>query len=234
MNQLKILFITVCMTAICLTSYAQDKEYAPTTNWPYLYEDFREGEVTTLQMGKIKHSQLNISLARGMAHFIQNGTLMELDLRAVVSVNIGDDLFVPASGSLVKVLKKTDHGTTAVSTTVNHEAMSRSEVGYGGTSSLTNTQKVSANAISGALDISAYKSISDITQKDGKKLILKNVKGIVYQGAFIPAARYDILNIKGIDKKAVRKFLKDNKIRFTDEDDLSLLAEYIGTLPVSF
>ncbi len=215
---------------MAVAAYAIEIDYVPTTAWPYVYQEFREGKVTTSLGEELKHDKLNISLADGKAHFVQNDVLMELDLRVVATVYVGEDEYVPVSGRLVKVVGRTEHGITALSVTINVAAMNSSEVGYGGTSLLTSTQKVSANAIASGSDYSSYRSISEIAQDEGEPLKLKTVRGIVHNRTFIPASRYDILNIVGIDKEAVKKYMKDNKIRLSEDEDLARLAEYIGTL----
>ncbi len=229
MNYWRAVAVVMCMM-IGVQASAIEEKYTPTTAWPYLYEEFQEGVVTTFRGEVINHNQLNVDLMRGKAHFVQNDVLMELDLRAVAKVSIGEDEFIPVSGSLVQVIGRAEHGVTALSITVNLEAMNRSEVGYGGTSSLTNTQKVSANAIAGGTGSSEYRSLSEMAKQEGKPLVLKKVRGLVYNGAFIPASKYDIMNIVGIDKDAVKKFMKDKKIRLSDDENLLMLADYIGTL----
>ncbi len=217
------------LIAITFPVSAIEPEYTPTTTWPYLYEKFQEGTVKTLRGETIRHGEFNLSLAQGKGHFISNGTLMELDVRSIVEVTIGDDLFVPVGGKLVKVIKKTENSVTALQITIDIDAMSQSEVGYGGKSALTNTQKVSANAIAGGSDSSEYRSISDISADDGEPLTLKKVRGFICNWIFVPASKYDIFKIQGIDKAAVKKFIKDNKIRLSDDDDLSKLADFINS-----
>ncbi len=229
MNIFKTLIISLCMV-VSFSAAAVETDYKPTTTWPYIYEKFQEGSVKDFRGDVMKHDQLNISVANGKAHFIENETLMELDTRSIVLVTIGEDDYVPVSGSLVKVIKKTGHSTIALQTTINIEAMNQSEVGYGGKSSLTNTQKVSANAVAGGTDSSEYRSLSEMRADEGKPLVLKKTRGLIYNMMFIPASKYDIFNISGLDKNAVKKFIKDNKIRLSDDDDLSRLADYISTL----
>ncbi len=228
MNFIRTIFAAALMAATFSAS-AIEIEYTPTTTWPYLYEHFQEGFVTTFRGETMHHKQLNISLAQRKAHFLQNDKLMELDTRTIAMVTIGEDEFIPVSGALVKIIKKTEHGTTALSITINVEAMTSTEVGYGGKSTVSSTQKVSPNVI-GAMNTSEHRSLTEMAKQEGKPLVLRKIRGIIYNRMFIPAAKYDILNIDGIDKNAVKKFMKDNKIRLSDDEDLSQLAEYIGTL----
>ena len=60
--------------------------------------------------------------------------------------------------------------------------------------------------------------------------MLQEVKGIYYKGSFVPAARVDVLRIQGIDKEAVKQYIKKEKIKFGSIDDLAALADYLYTL----
>ncbi len=219
---------TAVIMAISVSATAVGKDFTPTTTWPYIYENFQEGCVTNLRGSEIKHEQLNISLVQGKAHYIQNGKLMEVDTRTVSVITIGEDTYVPASGRLVRILTKTEHGTIAVSVTIDTEAMNRSEAGYGG-STVASVREITPRTLSGMASTEA-RNISELSKTGGDPLELKKTRGIVYRGMFITASKPAVLNIGGIDKDAVKKFMKDNKIRMSEDEDLLRLAEFIGTL----
>ncbi len=227
MKLFKSLAIALLIT-FTFQAFADEPDYKPTTTWPYLYREFQEGAVITLMGEKINHNELNMDLYQGKVHFKENGKLMELNTRAVSQVTIGNDVFIPIGGNLMKVIRQTAHSTIVLSTAVNIEAMNQSEAAYGGKSSLSSTKKVSARAVMNQNGVSGYSHVDG--KDEGTKLVLTETKGFIHNWMFVPASKYDILRIKGIDKKAVKKFMKDNKIRLSDDDDLSKLADYISTL----
>ncbi len=228
MNILKTMSIAILM-AISFSASAAAGNYTPTTSWPYIYEDFQEGCVINTRGSEIYHQHLNISLIRGKAHYLQDGELMELDMSTVRTVTIGNDKYIPIYGSLVKVIKETEHGTTALSIIIDTEAMKKQDMGYGGGSATSNSWAVSTRSIDGAVAADP-KSINEISKSGGDPLILKKRKGIIYNGMFIAAAKPAIMNISGKYRDDVKKFMKDNKIKLSDDEDLSKLAEFIGTL----
>ncbi len=224
MNFLKTL-TAVFFMAMAVSVSAYGKDFEPTTTWPYLFEDFQTGLITNFRGIEISHKQLNISLLKGRAHYMQGDKLMEVEMGTITTLIIGEETFVPASGRLVKVIRATENGMTALSTVINVEEMNRPEASYGG-SPVSSVQAVNPWATGAMADI---KTVNDLSKTGGEPLILKETRGIVYKRMFYPALRNVILNIPGVDKDAVKKFMKDNKIRLTDDEDLLKLAEFIGT-----
>lgn len=227
-----LLFAAAGMFVGAATLSAQSGRYTPLTTWPYLYEDFRPGRLTTYQGAPISYDSLNVNLISGRAHYIQNGKIMETENNTVALLVIGEDSFVRASGRLVKVLRNTEGGGAVVqSIAVDTEAMNKADIGYG-KSAIASTQNVSITAISGDMDYSVHRSL-DVVMRDrhsGQKLEIRSVNGLFYRGSFIPASRTDVLGISGIDKDAVKAFLKREKIRFSNLDDLARLEEFLYSL----
>ena len=119
---------------------------------------------------------------------------------------------------------------------VDTEAMNKTNIGYG-KSSLASTQNVSASALalesdvmnSGVIDGFNNKGIDTMKQdkNSGETLVTSRSIGIYYKGMFVPATRYDVLNIFGIDKDAVKDFIKTEKIKFNKVDDLAKLVDFL-------
>ncbi len=228
MKLFKTLIIFVC-TAVSTAAFAQGGRYEPTTNWPYVYEEFQPAWITTTLGSRIEYDDLNINVVNGKAHYVKNGVIMEADMSNIALLTIGNENYVRAAGALVKVIRNTEHSAVVRSIQVDTDAMSRSNIGYG-TSSTANTQNVSLGALNVSLDaVTLNRSLDDLNkQRDtGETLALKEIDGILYKGSFIPAARSAVLNIYGIDKDAVKKFIKENKIKFSKTEDLAKLVDYL-------
>lgn len=223
----------VILSLSCLLSLsAGDRGFEPLTTWPYVYEEFRSGTVTNYQGTEIVYDKVNLCLVNGRVHYVKDGRIMEADDRSASALRIGDDSYVRISGRFVKVLRRTANGgVVALSSVVDEEEMSRKDIGYG-KSALASTQNVSLTAISGDLPFSVNKAI-DVVDKEkygGEKLAVRETKGICLNGMFIPASRADVLKIPGLDKAAVKNFIKAEKIKFSDTDDLAKLADFLYSL----
>lgn len=205
--------------------------FEPLTTWPYIYEDFIPGRIKTYQGKDIEYDKLNINVISGKAHYVDNGVIMEADANSIALLVMGGDSYVCIGGRMVKVLRNASHGAVVLSRSVDVEAMNKADIGYG-KSSLASTQNVSISALSSEMDFSINKSIDEVdnAKESGDRLAMKDIIGICYKGVFIPASRTDILGIPGIDKEKVKQYLKNEKIKFKNVDDLAKLLDYLYTL----
>lgn len=228
--------IILALCAICITGFSQNKKYKPLTSWPFVYEDFQPGRITTYQGAAIEYDQLNISLINGKPLFIKDGKIMEPDSKTIALLVIGEDSYISSNGMLLKVLKNTLKSAVVQMEIVDTEAMNKTNIGYG-KSSLASTQNVSASALAletdvmnaGVIDGFNNKGIDTMKQdrNSGETLVTSRSIGIYYKGMFVPATRYDVLNIFGIDKDAVKDFIKTEKIKFNKVDDLAKLVDFL-------
>lgn len=207
------------------------QKYEPTTTWPYMYEEFIPGKITTYQGGFIDYDKVNINLINGRVHYVQNGKIMQADINTVAMLSIAQDSYFCVGGKMAKVLKNAQKGAVLLSTSVDITAMGRSDIGYGN-SAIASTQNMSMTALNSAIDFSLNRSLDDLRgeKQDGETLATKEIRGLYYKGKFIPASRVDVLNIEGIDKEAVKAFLKTEKIKFNKLDDLVKLLDFLYTL----
>lgn len=209
---------------------AADK-YVPTTSWPYVYEEFIPGRILTHQGGNISYDKLNVNLVSGRVHYVENGTIMQADLNTIALLAIGDDSYICVGGRMLKVLKNTQHSAVLLRVTIDTDAMNSADIGYG-KSSIASTSNLSLTALSSGMDYSVNRSIDDLLKEKmtGEPLVLREVQGIYYKGGFIPASRVDVLKVPGIDKEAVKHYLKAEKIKFSRIDDLGKLADFLYSL----
>ncbi len=209
-------------------TFAQSKGYEPLTTWPYVYEDFCEGWITTISGGRIQYDKINVNLANGRVHYIDNGTIMEAAINTIGLLNIGSDAYVSAGGRMVRILKNTQYAAVVLSSSVDFDTLNKANIGYG-TSATASTQGLNPVALSSTMDFSINKSLDDVkTDKDsGTPLPIHNVMGIYYKGSFYPAVRNEILGIPGIDKEVVKNYMKTEKIKLTSVDDLGKLVDYL-------
>ena len=218
------LLVAVLLCLSCIPTGA----YTPTTSWPYAYETFSPGSILTRQGTRIDYDRLNLSLVSGRVHYVEDGVIMQADPNSTVMLEIGDELYRNVGGRMTRVLKETDRAMVLLSVTIDTDAMSSADIGYG-KSSVASTSNLSLTAISSGMDYSVNRSLDDLTaeRSHGEPLVLREVRGVYYKGAFVPATRSDVLKIPGIDKDAVKRFLKENKIKFNNIDDLAVLADYL-------
>lgn len=220
-----------CVLIVACLAVSRVFAFEPTTTWPYLYEEFRSGRITTYQSTSIEYDKLNVNLINGRVHYVKDGLIMELASSAIALMSIGEDSFFNIGGRMNRVLLKTEHSAVIESVSVDEEAMNKADIGYG-KSSLAATQNVSVTALSSMVDFSLNRSLDEVSRgrDSGKQLELKRIPGIVFRGCFVPASRSDVMAIQGIDKDKVKSFIKTEKIKFRDTCDLGRLVEFLYSL----
>lgn len=216
--------------AALFQSFAQ--KYAPHEQWPFIYEDFAPAELLTQNGDRILLDAANISVGDAKVYFFENDTL-KVSTRVVVAAKIADDNYLYASGRLMKVLRRTEHGAVLFDKVINLEAMSRDDVGYGFKSSVSATEKRNIFEGSNGATISLRMvqqplEVLKTRKNGGAELILKEYKYIWINGGYVVRAmKNEVRDLPWIDKKELDAFWKQNKVKYSNDDGLAALAEYL-------
>ena len=135
---MKRLLFSCVFALMAVAAFAQDE--SPTTNWPYLYPDFMEGEILRTR-GKAVKSMLNIHLNLGALHYVENGKIKEANTLGIDSIVIGEDVFRNVGGKMLKVLAETEGGYVVEEARGNFTAVVRNDGAYGTTGLNSTTTK---------------------------------------------------------------------------------------------
>ena len=207
--------------------FAQYDKYNPTTTWPYMYADFEEGELK-MNAGNPKNGKYNVHLLKGTLHFIEGDLIREANSYEIFSVKIGNDYYANAGGRMMKVVAKNDNGFIAEETLANIAELNNTGGAYGSSSNSLSTQALSSMEGIGG------------TRSNMNHMELKNAKGegeilpvtvktyIVVPGYCIFAAKKDVSDLYGIDKKELNTFLKENSIKWKDPQSLLMLVDFLA------
>jgi len=223
MKRTLLLAIATFLTAI---TFAQNT--SPTVNWPYLYPDFVEGEMLLIG-GKYENYKFNIHLNLGALHYVHDGVIKEHPIIGVESLKIGDDLFQYVGGKMLKVMAKTDGGMVVHETLANYSSIISKDGAYG--SSLANTEKrfsheKNVGSYNGYLITDNYADLLALKNQSDKLPVVKRLYlSIGYQ--LIPANKNSVSNLNGLDRKAFKSFLKAEKIKWNNPQDLVKVIDFI-------
>lgn len=223
-------FLYSCVFALmAVAAFAQDE--SPTTNWPYLYPDFMEGEILRTR-GKAVKSKLNIHLNLGALHYVENGKIKEANTLGIDSIVIGEDVFRNVGGKMLKVLAETEGGYVVEEARGNFTAVVRDDGAYGTTGLNSTTTKTFMynenviNAYNGYLLTDVYADL--LAMKDqGEKLPVNRNMFLVIGLQQIPATKKGVAALDGVNKKAFSAFLKSEKIKWDEPEDLVKVLNYI-------
>lgn len=220
-------FLFMCAgTLVAVAAFAQE----PTTNWPYLYPEFKEGELNV--RSKTEKALFNIHLDLGALHYVEDGKIKEANTLNATSLIIGNDVFRNVGGRMLKVLAKTEGGYVVEETRATYSSVIRDDGAYGTTalnSTTTKTFLYNQNAINqynGYLMTDVYKDLLAM-RDDAEKLPVRKNLYIVIGMDQIPADKKSVASMSGLDKKALKAFLKSEKIDWNELGDLVKVIDYI-------
>lgn len=224
----KLIFLCIGML-LAVSAYAQKDD--PTVNWPYLYPDFVEGELTRTNK-KPNKARFNINLNLSQAHYIDNGKIREVDTWGVTGLVIGEDVFHFVQGKMLKVLAQAEGGYVVEEKRANYSSVVKNDGAYG-TSSLssttTRTYLYNGNAINqydGFLLTDVYEDLHAM-KDDSETLPVRTNQYLVIGQEMIPANKKGVSSLEYVDKKEFNAFLKSNKIKWNDVDDLVKVLNFI-------
>lgn len=220
-------FLFMCAGAlVAVAAFAQE----PTTNWPYLYPEFKEGELNV--RSKTEKALFNIHLDLGALHYVEDGRIKEANILNATTLVIGNDVFRNVAGKMLKVLARAQGGYIVEETRATYSAVVRNDGAYGTTalnSTTTKTFLYNENAINqynGYLMTDVYKDLLAM-RDDAEKLPVRKNLYIVIGMDQIPADKKSVASLSGLDKKALKAFLKSEKIDWNEIGDLVKVIDYI-------
>ena len=220
-------FLFMCAgTLMAVAAFAQE----PTTNWPYLYPEFKEGELNV--RSKTEKALFNIHLDLGALHYVEDGRIKEANVLNATTLVIGNDVFRNVAGKMLKVLARAQGGYIVEETRATYSAVVRNDGAYGTTalnSTTTKTFLYNENAINqynGYLMTDVYKDLLAM-RDDAEKLPVRKNLYIVIGMDQIPADKKSVASLSGLDRKALKAFLKSEKIDWNEIGDLVKVIDYI-------
>ena len=211
-----------------LSVFAQ--KHRPTANWPYLYPEFKKGELQV--RSKTDTALFNIHLD-GALHYVDDGRIKEANLLNATTLRVGDDVFSNVGGRMLKLLARAKGGYIVQETRSNYAAVVRNDGSMGTTALNSTTTKTFIynqnviNSYDGYLLTDVYADLLAM-KDDGEKLPVRNLWYLVIGLEQVPAERKAVMNIEGLDKKAFKAFLKSEKIDWTELGDLVKVMDYIS------
>ena len=223
MKRLLVLFIGILMAGAAL---AQDA--APTVNWPYLYPDFMEGELVRTR-GKSSTAQYNIHLGQSVLHYVEDGKIKEVPSVGVLNLTIGDDLFLNVGGKMMKVIAEVQGAYIVEENIANYSAVVSKTGAYGAavaSHDKTYFHERTNGSYNGYLVTDVYADLRALKGQSDKLPVMKNVYFVMGLQQ-VPANKKGVSAMDGIDKKGFSAFLKDEKIKWDETQDLIKVLEYI-------
>lgn len=206
-----------------ITQFVFSQNYKPTTTWPFLYENFKNGKVYFSDMSKTKEQTLNIHLQHSTLYHIDGENILQSNPKDIIKVIIGDDSFIYMNGELVRLIKGENNKMALVkSVKADYKSLIKNEGAYGMSSEAASSQKM--NALT-----NINFTMAKIEKSEGQTLPLDTKYYFIINEKIIQATQKEFE--KGLTddgKKQLREYTKKNKIKWKDEEGLIKIYDYLN------
>lgn len=223
--------VTIVALAVLPLFSVRAEDYAPTSTWPYVYEDFTGGELV-FRDGQKRAGSFNVVLTDSKLHFIDGDMVQEARMFEVAEVSIGEDVYVNLGGKLFKLLSKSDKSIVVEGFEIDYAKLNSSEGAYGSSTTSVSAQSLSSlEGIGGSRTNMNHMALKN-SKEEGKSLPLIVKKYIVIDGVPVFASKRDVLAFaerKGC-KAEVSSFVKSNRIKWKSTTSLQQLADYLVSI----
>lgn len=206
---------------ICLKA----QNYEPTSTWPYLYPDFTAGILYVNVSGEQKDGLYNIHILEGRLHFIEGDLIKEASPADVYSVRIGDDIYLNAGGTMMRVLAESDAGVVLQETVVDKTRLNSSSAAYGASANSMAAWNLSSIEQTGSMVNTNHMQLKN-SRNEGEILPLTGRTYLMGGGKIVFAAKKDVAKAVGEDR--LKAFLKGNSVKWKDPQSLLAVVELIA------
>ena len=226
--QIKISLIWVVLWSICMSVVGQVSAYAPSTKWPYLYDEFQDGTVFFADNQKVQQAKLNVHLQNCTLHYLDEDKVLQSDPRNIERVLIGNDTFIYMNGELVRLIKAEDKILLVKLVKADLAALSKGETGaYGMSSNASAVQQLSSIQMGGISNLSH--SQMKLERNEGKDLPLIESYYFIINNKIIEAIKKDVeKSLTDASRDKLKAFIKQNKIKWKDENSLVKLLDFLN------
>ena len=225
---------------LCVSAYAQGnsrQRYVPTTNWPYLLEDFRKG-VVVYDNDTVSMAKMNFHLrAQSLDCIDYNGKIARASLAKFQCTIIDNVVYRFVDGKPMRQIHEEEDAMLMNHSYINYDVMDSQ---YNQGLALYARENIEVNVRAnwnGHLNYANihmpgefnenYKELF-MKKSDGQKLFINNVNYFVIKGkAFraIPQECYGQLDKDG--QKKLKSLIKEKKLKWKKEDDQIVILQFL-------
>lgn len=217
-----IMYILALLIFSVIRTFAQ----TPTTTYPYLYDNFRDGVVVMSDGGR-ESKKMNIHLRAGRLHYIDNEIIKEAFLTDVAAVEIGSDVFVPVHASVMKVVAKNGNGLVAVEQLGDFETAISGSGAYGTSASSSATMKLTSVQQDGQVNQNHMNIYNE--KSEGMSLRIQSTFYLVTPKYKVKATRSSVEAVIPADKAALLpQYLKEHKVKWKFPQSLLQLVDFLS------
>lgn len=233
MKNINRFFAVAAALLLCICAHAQ-KDFRPVTSWTYLFLDFTDGTAYAKDGTTYATEKMNITVPEGRLRFIQDGMIKEVEPGDVDRVEIGAYSFMNVMGHLYQVAAKSDKAAVLYDYPVNQTDMEGTDVGFGiksSTVSASNHEMNQYGVITGSTGTDTNKVEYEQALKErssGSNLPVSKTTYIYAGKRLMQANENTVLLMSGVDKKALKDYVKSAKLKWSKPEDLLKIGDWLA------
>ncbi|MDO4843307.1 MAG: hypothetical protein Q4A02_01495 [Bacteroidales bacterium] len=198
----------------------------PTTTYPYLYPQFTDGRVV-METGNMDEKKLNIHLRADKLHYIDNDIIKEAFLNDVKAVEIGNDIFIPVFGRMMKVIAKNDNGCVAAEILGDFEAAREAKGAYGTSSTSSSTMKLTSLQTDTQVNQNYMNIFNE--KEQGMELRVRTTYYLITPKFKVKANKKDVdTSLPAYAATDYKSFLKSHKVKWSDPQSLLTVVDFLN------
>lgn len=216
----------ILSAVIAIIAFGSAVAQKPTTTYPYLYPEFTDGKVV-METGNKEEKKLNVHLRAGKLHYIDNGIIKEAFLKDVKAVEIGNDVFIPIFGRMMKVVAKDDNGCVATEILGDFEEAREAKGAYGTSSTSSSTMKLTSLQTDAQVNQNYMNILNE--KEQGMELRLRSTYYLITPKYKMKASKKDVDSSLPESARAdYKSFLKSQKIKWSDPQSLLAVVDFLS------
>lgn len=202
--------------------------YAPTTKWPYLYDEFQPGTVFFSDGQASRQQMVNIHLLHCTLHYLEGDKIKQSDARGIETIVIAADTFLYHEGELVRLLKRNGQASLIKQVAIDMDALNKGQTGaYGMETSSSAVSQLTSFEVNGVANLNHTQM--KLEKAEGKELTLDETYYLVRKDRSIRASRKEIeKSLPESERERFKAFIKEHKIKWKEENSLIKLLDFFA------
>jgi hypothetical protein len=203
------------------------QDFHPTTHWPYLFDNFKEGEIY-FSGDKKTEGKLNIHLWGNVLQYVNDeGKIYDASDKNVVRVEIAGEAFLFSDHKLMQIIGSDKTAVLLKLTSADFSSMTAGQGAYGANLNTAATTQLSSLDLGGLDKPSLGKMLQE--RSEGREIPLNISYYYLLNGQAIEANKKSVGEyLEERSKVEWNKFLKNNKIKWKKESSLIDVLHFLA------
>lgn len=222
----KLLCVVACLMGICT---AFSKQFSPTTKWPYLFENFQEALIYKESGEMARIQKANLHLEYSSLHYIDGENVITANTSGILKIEMGGLTFIYMNGELVQLLLSKNACALVKRVKIDQRVLrsSSGQGAYGMSTDVSATKKLRSLQTNGVFNMN-YAQMK-VEREDGVAVNLVTDYFFLLEDGktIIKATKRNVeKKLSHAGKARLKAFVKQNKIKWKNEDSLKRLLNF--------